>query len=393
MLVSVTEPAIAIAPTSASGEYVLVRPEHRIDRVFPGEDTGLLIKVDDGALIRHSDASALPYVVHTGDRVSSLAGPLAASFDNYIMEPLEPPTIEAQVRGEVRQLPQPGPNEFSIATFDIESISGSTDPGQSNDRRDQDQDKRRRDQIVSTIEALGTPTVIGLQEVESLDVLESIAIHPNLVPHDYQAILSEESISPDGNVGFLIRGDRITVTGVEQYQTPEGLFGHPPLMITMRVHMGSTDDVTVYAIVNHFASPDGGGPLAQALRIKEAKWNASLVDQILTANPEAFLVLLGNLNAHYDSAPLRTLTEGESPARRLLNTTQALPPGDRYSVVSHGVSQLLDHILVTPELAVRQVRVDVLHVNADHPPADPDQTNLYHSSSHDPIVVFFDLGN
>ena len=70
-----------------------------------------------------------------------------------------------------------------------------------------------------------------------------------------------------------------------------------------------------------------------------------------------------------------------------------LPPRDRYSVISEGVSQLLDHILVTPELAVRQVRVDVLHVNADHPPADPDQTNLYHSSSHDPIAVFFDLGD
>jgi hypothetical protein len=237
------------------------------------------------------------------------------------------------------------------------------------------------------------PTVIGFQEVESPDILESIALHPSLTIYDYQAILTKEPVHPDGRVGFLTRGDRITVTEAKQLQTPEGLFSHPPLMITMTVHIASADDVTVYAIVNHFASPDAGGPLAQSLRIKEAKWNAFLVDRILEANPEALLVVLGNLNAHYDSVPLRTLTEGESPARRLLNTAQALPPGDRYSVVLQGVSQLLDHILVTPELAVRQVRVDVLHVNADHPPADPNQTSLYHSSSHDPIVAFFDLGD
>jgi predicted extracellular nuclease len=384
MLVSITEPAIAVAPTSADGEYVLVRPEHRIDRVFPGEDTGSLITVDDGALVRHDDASALPYVVHTGDRVSGLVGPLAASFDDYVVEPLEPPVIEAQVREELHQLPQPGPDEFSIATFDIETVSGTGDPGGSGG-------ERKRDQVVSTIATLGMPTVIGLQEVESLDVLESIALHPDLTIHDYQAILAKEPRNQDSNVGFLVRGDRITVTGVEQYQTPEGLFSHPPLMITMTVHTASADNVTVYAIVNHFTSPDGGGPLTRSIRLKEAEWTAFLVDRFLTANPEALLVVLGNLNEHYDSVPLRMLTEGEISARRLLNTAQALPPGDRYSVISQGVSQLLDHILVTPELAVRQVRVDVLHVNADHPPADPDQTSLYHSSSHDPIVALFDL--
>jgi uncharacterized repeat protein (TIGR01451 family) len=399
MLVSVTEPAIAIAPTSAYGEYVLVRSEHQIDRVFPGEETGLLITVDDGALVRHSDASALPYVVRTGDRVSNLVGPLAASFDDYVIEPIEPPAIEGQIKEEIRQLPQPGPSEFSIATFDIESVSidrepgRSGDPGDSRDHHSRDRDMRRRDQIVSTIAALGMPTVIGFQGVESLDVLESIALHPDLAIYDYQAILTQVPVSPDGSVAFLTHGDRITVTGVKQYQTPEGLFSHPPLMITMTVDTAAPDAATVYAVVNHFTSPDIGGPLAQSLRIKEAKWNALLVDRVLESNPEALLVVLGNLNAHYDSVLLRTLTEDESSARRLLNTAQALSPGDRYSAITGGVSQLLDHILVTPELAVRQVRVDVLHINADHPPADPDQTNLYHNSSHDPVVAYFDLGS
>jgi predicted extracellular nuclease len=76
----------------------------------------------------------------------------------------------------------------------------------------------------------------------------------------------------------------------------------------------------------------------------------------------------------------------------LVNVADALPPAERYSYIYQGVSQLLDHILVTPALAARQVRVDVLHVNADYPPSDPEDTSLRHSSDHDPVVATFGLG-
>ena len=50
---------------------------------------------------------------------------------------------------------------------------------------------------------------------------------------------------------------------------------------------------------------------------------------------------------------------------------------------------MLDHILVTPALAARQVRVAVLHVNADYPPVDRAGGSLHRSSSHDPVVTIF----
>jgi len=104
------------------------------------------------------------------------------------------------------------------------------------------------------------------------------------------------------------------------------------------------------------------------------------------------VVVLGDLNDYYDSAPLRALTEGSIPGGRLLNAASALPPTGRYSYIFQGVSQLLDHILATPALAARQVRVDVLHINADYPPADPEDASPRHSSDHDPVVATFGLG-
>jgi len=117
------------------------------------------------------------------------------------------------------------------------------------------------------------------------------------------------------------------------------------------------------------------------------------VDDILIGDAQAYVVVLGDLNDYYDSAPLWALTEGSIPGGRLANTADGLPATGRYSYIYQGVSQLLDHILVTPALAARQVRVDVLHINADYPPADPEDTSPRHSSDHDPVIVTFELGD
>ncbi len=394
MLVSVTEPAVAVAPTSKYGEYVLVRAEHGIRRVLHGQETGMLIMVDDGAAIRHDDRTTLPYVVRTGDGVGHLVGPLAYTFGNYKIEPLAPPATIPVVEGPIPQLEQPGPDEFSVATFNVENFFDNKEPHRPSDppKPSRAEYERKRDRIVETIVALGAPTIVGLQEVENIGVLEDVAAQPELAGYDYRAALIEGPSSRDIDVGFLVRGDRATLEGVGQYQAPEGLFSRPPLMITATLHTASAGDVTVYAIVNHFISKAGGEALTEPRRVMEAQWNAHLVDQILAADPNAYVVVLGDLNDYYDSAPLRALTDGDSPGGQLVNVLGALPPEERYSYIFQGVSQLLDHILVTPALAAHQVRVNVLHINADYPPPDPENPGPRHCSDHDPVVAVFRVG-
>ena len=393
-LVSVTEPAVAVAPTSKYGEYVLVRAEHGVKRVLRGQETGLFITVDDGAATRHDDSTTLPYTIRTGDGVGHLLGPLAFTFDNYKIEPLEPPATIPVVEGPVPQLEQPGPDEFSVATFNVENFFDSQDPHLPSDppKPTRAEYERRRDQIVETIVALGVPTVIGLQEVENISVLEDVAAQPALAEYGYQAALIEGPSSRDIDVGFLVRGDRATLEGAGQYQAPEGLFSRPPLMITVTLHTASAGDVTVYAIANHFISKSGGEALTEPRRVLEAQWNGHLVDQILADDPSAHVVVLGDLNDYYDSAPLRALTEGDTPGGQLVNVADALSPQERYSYIFQGVSQLLDHILATPALAGDCVRVEALHINADYPPPDPESVDPRHCSDHDPVVAVFEMG-
>jgi uncharacterized repeat protein (TIGR01451 family) len=398
MLVSVTDAAIAVAPTSCEGEYALVRPEQSVDRVLDGQEAGLLITVDDGSLSWHADGTTISPTVRTGDWVGNLVGPLAFISGRYKIEPIGPPTVSPAPVEPVEPLPQPGNGEFSIATFntggscesrtshDLGALPGSSDT----------EFERKRDGIVETIVALGAPTIVGLQAVENEGVLEDVANQPALAAYDYQPASIEATGDRGAGVGFLVRGDRATLKGVGRFQVPVGLFVQPPLMVTTTVSLagadGTTGKVTVYAIVNDLIGTVGSGALSGPHRVMQAAWNASLVDEILVYDPTAYVVVLGDLNDGQNSAPLQALTKGPIPGGRLVNVAEVLPAADRYSTISHGVSRLLDYILVTPALAARQVRANVLHVNADYPPSNQVDLGPYRSSGHDPVVAVFRMG-
>ncbi len=393
MLVTLPGPAVAVGPVNQYGEYALVLPEHGVTRVLHGDPTGLLIRVDDGSLVRHQDGSTLPYRVRTGDQVMDLTGPLAYTFGNYKVEPLAPPRVVSAPPPPLPRLPEPGPDEFSVATFNLENLFDYRDPHPVSDppKPTRRRYERRLDRIAQVITALGAPTIVGVQEVENIKVLEDLAARPALAGYDYQGVLIEGPSSRGIDVGFLVRGDRATVVGAGQYQAPEGLFSRPPLMITVTVRTASAGDVTVYAIVNHFISKAGGEALTEPRRVKEAQWNAHLVDQLLARDPGAYVVVLGDLNDYYGSAPLRALTEGETPGGRLVHVLANLPREERYSFIYQGVSQLLDHILVTPALGEHLVRAEPLHVNADYPLPEPDGADPHRAADHDPVVALFRL--
>jgi predicted extracellular nuclease len=143
---------------------------------------------------------------------------------------------------------------------------------------------------------------------------------------------------------------------------------------------------TVFVIANHFNSKSGDDPLfgrfqppirgSEEQRHAQAEAVRGFVDELLAADPSAYVVVAGDLNDFEFSETADILVGSGETA--LVDLPRELPTGDRYSYDFEGNSQVLDHILLSPQAASVDHEYDTVHMNAEF----PDQI-----SDHDPQVV------
>ena len=383
MYVEVAETALAVAPSNKYGEFALVLSYHGVDRLLQGEENGFRIVVDDGLSLTHEDQSTMLLTVNSGDQVSNIRGPLMYGYGLYMIEPNDLPVVTASEVSAVEIKPALD-TEFSIMTWNVENLFDYQDPHPSSPAMPSFEEyKLSLEKIVSTILAAGMPDIIALQEVENIGILEDITANDRLSAVNYQPVLIEGTDSRLIDVGYLVKGN-LEILETTQYPAPQGLTSRPPLLLKVLVK-GEESNNTVYLLNNHFTSMSGGEAATEPRRTAQAEWNVSLVQNILGQDPQAKIIVLGDLNSYYNSLPIITLESGG-----LEHVFEKLEANERYTYIYEGVSQVLDHMLVTPNLFEQIKRTEILHVNADFPPPPPDDSSPSHKSDHDPVIVTFE---
>jgi predicted extracellular nuclease len=145
----------------------------------------------------------------------------------------------------------------------------------------------------------------------------------------------------------------------------------------------------VIVIANHFNSKGGDqnadgrfqfpAQSSTVQRAGQAQVVHDFAERVLDVDRHANVVVLGDLNDYQFSpamSALRTGTADGSGNSILSDLISTLPTNQRYTYVFNGVSQVLDHILVSS--GVGGVQYQVVHINAEY----TDQ-----ASDHDPQVV------
>ncbi len=389
MLVAQEGTAIVIAPTTQYGETVMVDESWGVETVTRLEEVGYLIMADDGSSMTHEDGSTQAYAAARGDVIFGLVGPLAYTFDNYKIEPIEIPQIVAGQR-PLTTIPEPGPDEITIATFNAENFFDNMDPHPSSPPRPgKTAYANKLNKVAEAILAMGAPTIVGLQEVENIGVLEDLVALPQLAAYQYRPALVEGTDSRGVDVAYLVRGDQAVIDGVAAYPAPEGLTSRPPLVVTATVNLASGPE-TIYVLNNHFTSLSAGEEATEPRRTAQAAWNVTLMQQILANDPDAQIVVLGDLNSFYHTLPLDTLQNaGLAHAYDIFGEDEILP----YTYIFQGKTQSLDHILMTQNLFDRLGSVDVVPINVDYPLPLPDDDSPRRVSDHDPLVVRFSFSH
>ncbi len=384
MLVAIEEPAIVIGPSSRYGETFLLLEKLGVERLYRGDPTGAVITIDDGTDAAFEDRDGMTAALAVGDRVTRAIGPLAYTFGAYKIEPIEALVTNSQPLPQIPSSPILGNGQFSVMTWNVENLFDILAPHPSSPPRPRKAEyEQHLERIARTIIAAGSPAIIALQEVENVGILDDLAALGLLSEFSYHGYLLEGTDSRGIDVGYLIREDLVQVLDLKQLPAPEGLTSRPPLSIHVRVREGGQELVLFN---NHFLSLSGGEAATEPRRTAQAAWNASLVEAQLESEPGVWVAVLGDLNSFFVDPPIERLR-----GAGLKHVFDAIPASDRYTYVFQGVSQSLDHILVSEDMWEELVEVTVLHLDADYPPPVPGDPSPWRESDHDPVVAVFEL--
>ena len=353
--------------------------------------------------------------VDVADHFAAAAGVLTYDFANY---KIAVSSMLAEIDGGlVREVTRaPTEHEIVVGTYNVENL----DPSDGSFAR-------HADLIVNN---LRSPDVLAIEEIQDNDGEANTAVTDASVTwnmlvaaiqaaggpvYEYRQIDpvdDRDGGAPGGNirVGFLFRTDR-GVSFIDRpgggSTTPTTIVDHPsgpqlssspgrvdplnpaynssrkPLAGEFRMH-----GKKVFVVALHLSSKGGDQPLfgrfqpptrsSEVARHAQAESVNHFVDQIVDVDPDADVIVLGDVNDFEFSETVSILEGGVMTT--LMDT---LPQAERYSYVFEGNSQVLDQILVSNNLLANfPIDYDPVHVNAEF----ADQ-----ASDHDPQVARIDL--
>jgi len=410
--------ALAVGPRNGFGEIPVVGDQSALAGVDSVRG-GILVRPEDfnpERIILDDTLVATP-VVNVGDGFTTpVVGVMDYSFGNFKLNLTAPlARVDGGLQREATRAPRD--QELVVGTYNVENL----DPG------DGGAFGRHADLIVHH---LRSPDLLAIEEVQDNDGATDSAVTDASVTwgllidaivaaggpaYQYRQIDpvdDQDGGEPGGNirVGFLFRTDRglsfvdrpggtsTTATTVLTHPAGPRLSFSPgrvapqdPAFLDTRKSLAGEFRMhgkPVFVVANHFSSKSDDDPLfgrwqppiraSEPARHGQAQAINDFVDQLVAADPQAKVIVLGDINDFEFSQTVELLEGGV-----LTTLMDTLAKAERYSYVFEGNSQVLDQILVSnPLLRSFPVDYDPVHVNAEF---------ANQASDHDPQVARIDL--
>jgi len=200
----------------------------------------------------------------------------------------------------------------------------------------------------------GGPAIIGISEIENRQVVEDLVNTPKLKASGYQFIHYESPDSRGIDVALLYRPAFFKVTSTRSVRLVmkdnPGFKTRDQLVVS-----GIYDGEPLHIIVNHWPSRFGGEKKSLPNRKAAAELTKSLADSILKTNPNAKIVIMGDLNDDPTSPSLLKVLKAKGDAQDVgskdyFNTMYQLFKEGKGSLAYHDTWNLFDQIIISEPL-------------------------------------------
>ncbi|MEL6762936.1 MAG: esterase-like activity of phytase family protein, partial [Cyanobacteria bacterium J06607_6] len=304
-----------------------------------------------------------------GDKLGDVTGVVGYSFGNFEVNVTEAFDITpGGLTQEVTNLTG-SDTELTVASYNILNLSAGAE------------DDAQRDLLAQQmVTNLGSPDIIGLQEIQDnngteggadnldTDATETLQKLVDAIAAAGGPTYAFADVAPEPNAfggapgsnirnAFLYNTERVSLESVELLDGLEAFEGSREPLIGEFEFNGST--VTV--VNNHFSSRFGSTPVfgavqpfvqaAEDAREAQAQEINTFVDDVLSDDPDAKVVVLGDLNTFEFTNDLAEILPGTGDEKVLTNLVdQAVANDEAYSFIFDGNSQILDSLYVSDSL-------------------------------------------
>ena len=347
------------------------------------------------------------------------------------------PTVSTAGALTVTALPLPNSNQFTIAAFNVERffdtnsandlyynpVTGKTAGSSAVDVTADAYARRLKKFSLAVRTVLNNPDIISVEEVENIQVLKDMAAQidadtttgtkPGYVAYGTDSVTTFTNDIGGISIGFLVKPSTVNVTAWEQKgnQTliPAGtsaLNDRPSQVLHATINRGAgAKPYPITVISNHLRSLNAVNTAAvQSKKELQAEMLANLIQGYQQAGEH--VIAVGDMNAFQFSDgytdTLGTITGNigngvaVQPGVAIVNPAavdliNTLPAAQQQSYTEWGNAQVLDHAVVTADIA-GSTSLAVGHIDADFPVVlYNDATTPAAISDHDPLLAYLAL--
>ncbi len=363
--------------------------------------------------------------VNVGATLSTVQGVVGYNFNNYEVQVTALPTVISDTLARDTTTLVGTANQLTIAAFNVQNL----DPG----------DATFGALAGQIVNSLRSPDIISLEEIQDNNgatnngVVDATVTFNTLIAaiataggptyqfRQIDPVNNQDGGEPGGNirVGFLFNPNRVSfvdraggtsinnTTIANSNGTAQPSFS-PGRLQDLDLTDGNAFNSSrkplvgefvfngqqVIVVGNHFNSKGGDQPLSgptqspqvfsETQRLQQAQIVNNFVDSVLAVNPNANIVVLGDINDFEFAEPTNVLRgiPGGTGTPVLTSLLTTLPANERYTFNFQGNAQVLDQILASNNLLSRLDGFDILNINSEF---------FIQNSDHDPSIARFNL--
>lgn len=150
--------------------------------------------------------------------------------------------------------------------------------------------------LTDVVEAMEFPELLGVAEVENMQVLEDWTSLPEMADYDYRVAHLESNDYRGIDAGLLYRANAFRALNIQDYiiTFPDEPDYKTRDIFEVKGILENRDTITIF--INHFPSRRGGQSESEPKRIYVATQLRRLVDKTFAENADAKIIVMGDFN-------------------------------------------------------------------------------------------------